>query len=260
MLGHRILWAALLLFLLLLARGRLADLRQALNRRTLIIFTASAALVAANWFIYIYALYSDQILQASLGYFINPILNVVLGLLFLGERLRPWQWLAVALATAAVGVLAGGAESFPWLSIGLAVSFGLYGLIRKTAPIDALLGTLLETIMLTPVALLLIARTSADGGVEPWTLLLLIASGAQTALPLLWFSNAARRMPLSVLGFFQYLAPTCQFLLAVFVYDEPFSQLQLISFGLIWAALIVFSYDAGRQRQRGAIGLRAAAR
>ncbi|MCB1035459.1 MAG: EamA family transporter RarD [Acidobacteria bacterium] len=255
-LAFRVLWGMVLLFLLLRWRGRVGELvRSFQSGRLLRIFALSAFLIGINWYLYLYAVLQGHILQASLGYFINPLFNVLLGMLFLHERLRPAQWLAVGLAAVAVAQLAAQAGTFPWISLTLVLTFGIYGLVRKTAPADALLGMNLETAFLVPVAgsyvCLLAARGEARFVEADTSLLVLVAfTGVMTALPLLWFSNAARRLPLSTLGFFQYIAPTGQFLLAVFHYHEPFSALQLRSFVLIWIALAIFSFEAHRHHRR----------
>lgn len=233
---------------ILLASRRGAQLRSLLEPRVLAVFLGSGLLLAANWFTFVYAVVHEEVVQASLGYFLNPILNVVLGMVFLGERLRPGQWLAVCLAGAGVAQLATRGDTFPWLALTLAFSFGFYGLVRKTAPADALLGSVLETALLAPLALLLLAvlylRGNAAPPVDPMTVTLFVLAGVLTAVPLLCFSNGARRLTLTTLGFFQYTAPTCQFLLAVLAFGEPFSRLQLRSFLLIWTAVAVFTGEA----------------
>lgn len=255
-LAFRVLWGMVLLFLLLRWRGRVRELlRTVRSPRVLRTFAFSALLIGVNWYLYLYAVLSDQILQASLGYFINPLFNVLLGMVFLRERLRPAQWLAVGLAAVAVAQLAARAGAFPWISLTLVLTFGIYGLVRKTAPADALVGMNLETGFLVPVAAgYLILRVHQGEavfvGAPPGLLVLLAFTGVMTALPLLWFSNAARRLPLSTLGFFQYIAPTGQFLLAVLLYREPFSALQLRSFVLIWIALAIYSFEAHRHHRR----------
>ncbi|HVS65194.1 MAG TPA: EamA family transporter RarD [Thermoanaerobaculia bacterium] len=261
-LGHRVLWALPFLLPLLAWRRRLPELRGLARPRLLTTFGVSGLLLCANWFIFLYSIHSEQTLQASLGYFINPILNVVLGMVFLGERLRPAQWTAVGLATVAVIVMTIDAGTLPWLSLLLAASFGLYGLVRKTAPADALLGSNLEMLLLLPVAALFLTQRWSAGAGEVWTSQpstapLLLASGALTAFPLLWFSNSARRVSLTTLGFLQYLAPTGQFALAVWVFREPFRPLQLAGFAVIWTALATFTWDA-RSTARRNRALRAA--
>jgi chloramphenicol-sensitive protein RarD len=242
-LSHRIVWALLVyLVLLVVSRqlgGWLAALKERQNRRVL---AASAALVGVNWYLYIYAIEQSMILQASLGYFINPLVNVVLGMIFLGERLRTIQKVAVGLAIAGIGVMASGASSGLWISLCLAGSFGTYGLLRKTAKVESLPGATTEALYLVPFCLAYIFQLESAGeghflSVDAKTTALFMTAGIVTAAPLLWFAGAARRIPLSTLGFIQYLAPTGQFLLAVFVYDEPVDSTRLTAFCFIWVAL-----------------------
>ncbi|MCH9652166.1 MAG: EamA family transporter RarD [Deltaproteobacteria bacterium] len=256
LLAYRIVAAMVVFLLLLVWRGRFRELQRGYrDLRTLRFFVLAALLIGFNWYLYVYAVATGNILQGSLGYFMNPLFNVVLGMVFLGERLRPWQWVAVALAAAGVMQLAIRSETFPWIAIALMVSFGFYGLVRKVSPVDALVGSNLETSLLVPLAAGFLVWLGFRGEAyflqaSPGRLLLLVATGLMTALPLLWFSNAARRLPLTTLGFFQYLAPTLQFLIAVGVYGEPFSSLQLRCFGCIWVALVIFSLEARRHRRR----------
>lgn len=255
-LAHRVVWALLVFYLLLRFRNRVGELvEKARQPRVLRVFALSAALIAFNWCLYVYAVFSAQIVEASLGYFINPLLNVALGMVFLGERLRPAQWVAVLLAAAGVVQLSVAAGGLPWIALSLALSFGLYGLVRKTAPVGALLGSNLETGLLLPAAVgylgwLVLRGDSAFTAADPRTLFFLAASGLMTALPLLWFSNAARRLPLKTLGFFQYLAPTGQLLLGVLVYGEPFTAVQVRSFLCIWIALALFTVENHLARRR----------
>jgi chloramphenicol-sensitive protein RarD len=267
--GHRVLWGMLLFFLLLSWRGRRGELAVALRRpRTLGTFALTALLLGINWFLFIYSVYIDRVVEASLGYFINPLLNVVLGFVFLRERPRPVQWLAVLLTAAGVVRLAttgtGAIEGVPWIGLTLAATFGFYGLVRKTAKADALLGSNLETLWMLPPALGYLAWLTASGQ-DAWnqapasTLVWVPLTGFMTAFPLLCFSNAARRLPLTTLGFFQYIAPTCQFLLAVFAFGEPFTRAELVGFVLIWIALAVFAVESSmirrvRTRPRGKKG------
>jgi chloramphenicol-sensitive protein RarD len=262
LIGHRVLWGMLLFFLLLTWRGRRGELAAALRQpRTLGLFALTALLLGTNWFLFIYSVAVGQVVEASLGYFINPLLNVVLGFLFLRERPRPVQWIAVALAAAGVTCLAvtglGASAGVPWIGLTLAATFGLYGLVRKTAKADALLGSNLETLWMLPLAVLYVVWLTASGEaawphVPTTTQLWVPVTGAMTALPLLWFSNAARRLPLTTLGFFQYIAPTAQFLLAVFAFGEPFSRAELLGFVLIWIALATFAIESRVARPRPA--------
>lgn len=250
--AHRIVWAFLIFAGLLVARRQGPDLIAGARRqRALPLFALSSALIACNWLTFVYAMATARVLEASLGYFLNPIVSVVLGMLVMGERLRRAQWSAVGLGTLGVAQLAAQAHTLPWISLVLACSFGLYGLIRKTAPMAALPGSTLETGFALPVAALYLAflwTTGAAhfGRLDPTTDLLLVSTGVITAAPLLWFSGAARRLPLSTLGFVQYLAPTGQFLLAVFLYGEPFTTVHLRSFACIWTGIAIYSVDSWR--------------
>jgi len=263
LLAHRVSWALLLMAGIATLGGHWAGFRAIFaDRRTLRIMLTSAALVGLNWFIFIYAIISDRVLQASLGYYINPLINVLFGFLFLGERLRPLQKLAVAVAAAGVAYLTIRGGAFPWLALLLALSFGFYGLLRKLAPIGAVSGLTFETLVLAGPAVAFLTYLGAAGagsfgrqGVG--TDLLLIASGAVTAIPLALFAMAVRRIHLSTVGILQYIAPSCMFLLGVFAYGEPFSASRQIAFFCIWAALALYTGESlyrarrlGRERRR----------
>ncbi len=255
-LAHRILWSCILLIPLVLLRGGWRAARDALrNRRTLATLTVTTLLIAANWFTYVWAVNNQRVLEASLGYFINPLVNVLLGVAFLRERVRGWQLAAVLLATAGVLYRTFDAEQFPWLALFLAATFGTYGLLRKTARVDALLGLTVETAVLAPLAgayLVVLAGRgqAAFGAASAWTHVLLFAAGLVTATPLLWFTEAARRLRLTTMGFLQYLAPTGQFLLGLLAFGEPLSRGALVSFACTWAALLIYSLDAVRRARR----------
>ena len=249
-LAHRSAWSAVFLALVTLARGSLRELREPLRRRDVWgALTGSTILIAVNWYTFIYAIEKSALLQASLGYFINPLVSVLLGVVFLRERLRPWQLVGVVLAATGVATLTLRQGNVPWIAIILAVSFGFYGLLRKTMHIGAMAGLTVETWLLFAPSLAVIvyfwshdpARVAALG---VWTHGLLALAGVITALPLLMFAAAARRLRLATMGFMQYIAPTCQFLLAVFLYREPFTRAHLLTFGLIWAALLVYSWES----------------
>jgi chloramphenicol-sensitive protein RarD len=251
-LAHRVVWSVLLLGGLLAMRGQVAvAVRAMADRRTQLTLLGTTALIAVNWLVFIYAVGSGRIMQASLGYFINPLVNVVLGFVFLRERLRPWQVVSVALAAAGVCWNVYHVGHLPWIALTLAFTFGFYGLLRKIVRIDALAGLAVETTMLAPLAVgyvgyLMFAGRSTFGG-QSWAMdLLLIAAGPVTALPLLWFTNAARRVRMMTLGFMQYLAPTGQFLLATLVYRETMRPGLAGCFALIWAGLIIYTADAWR--------------
>jgi chloramphenicol-sensitive protein RarD len=249
-LAHRIIWSALMLagVVLVLKRGR--SILAAATRRTLLMLTASAFFIAVNWLVYIWAVQNDHVLDASLGYFINPLVNVALGMAVLGERVRRIQGAAIALAATGVIVLAFESSGSLWISLVLAFSFGLYGLIRKVVAIDALGGLLIETLLLAPVALavLFVAHGNGDSafGHDRATDGLLVVAGAVTAAPLLLFAAAARRMPYAALGLLQYIAPTLQFALAVFVFGEHLRPANIAAFALIWAGLAVYATDSVR--------------
>jgi chloramphenicol-sensitive protein RarD len=248
-LGHRIVWSVVLLVLLTLVQRRWAPVWTVCrDRRTLLRLCVTTALIANNWGLFIWAVTHDQLLQASFGYFINPLVNVLLGFVFLRERLRRMQTVAVLLAVAGVAYLIIGYGQVPWLALVLAFSFGFYGFLRKTTRADALVGLTVETALLTPIALAYLVYQGlrgdgAFGMVSREMDLLLVSAGVVTAVPLLWFAAAAKRLWYSTLGILQYLAPTGQFLLAVLAYGEPFTREHLISFSLIWAALIIYTAD-----------------
>ncbi|MEM9554761.1 MAG: EamA family transporter RarD [Acidobacteriota bacterium] len=252
-LGHRVVWCALLMAIyLVIRRGRVMGGGLRGRRRAFIMLLGSTLLIATNWYLFILSVVTDRLLQASLGYYVNPLISVVLGMVFLGERMRRLQALSVAVAVVGVAVLTARLGHLPWLSVGLALSFGFYGLLRKTVPASPEEGLTLETWLLLPAALALLVPTHLQGGGAfgtSWSMsLLLVAAGLWTAVPLLWFTHGARRLPLATVGVLQYLAPTGQFLLGVLVYREPFDSAQLVAFVLIWIALAIFTVDARRAR------------
>jgi chloramphenicol-sensitive protein RarD len=257
--AHRILWSLLFLGLLATLTRRWAAIRAAASSgRVLITLATTALLIAVNWLVYVYAVVNGHVLEGSLGYYLNPLVNVLFGVVLLKESLSRPQVAAVLLAGAGVAVLAAGAGSGLWISLTLAASFASYGFLRKVAPVDSLEGLWIETLVLAPVALGWLIWLQADDrlgflnfgiGVE----LLLVLGGAVTAIPLLMFTAAARRLPYSTLGFLQYLAPSLQFLLAVLVFGEPLTTAHFLCFGAIWTALAIFTLDGWRlARQRAA--------
>lgn len=267
-LAHRIIWSAVLLsFLVVFWRRVPIALEAVRSAKTCRVLVATALLVSCNWLIFIWSVAHGYVLQASLGYFINPLVSVVLGLVFLRERLRPWQWASVVLAGLSVAYMTLQADAFPWAAFGMALTFAFYGLLRKTAPVNALIGLTIETVMLLPIALgYLIYLMATDSAVfaarSLWMDGLLIFAGVITAIPLLWFTESARRLKLSTVGFLQYIAPSGHFLLAVFAYGETFETTQLITFSCIWTALVIFTVDAvrftrniGQPRAPRAIGI-----
>ncbi|GAC1348193.1 MAG: EamA family transporter RarD [Myxococcales bacterium] len=247
--SHRIVWSCLLLGVVVLVSRRGAAFAGSLRAPGVLVrYSALAALIAANWLLYVWGINAGFIVEVSLGYFINPLVSVLLGVILLRERLRPWQKIAVAVAAAGVLSLAFAYGAPPWLALSLAVTFGLYGLLKKTAPLGALDGLALETLLLlVPALLYLVASERAGHGAFLHTGgradLLLVAAGPVTAVPLLFFAAAARRTPLSVMGVLQYIAPTLQFLLAVLVYGEAFERSQLVGFCLVWTALAIFGVE-----------------
>ena len=253
---HRIVWSSLLLFLLLFFMGKVpATVRALKQSKTLLVLTLSASILAANWFLFIWAVNNDHLLDASLGYYINPLLNVALGMMFLGERLRKLQIVAVVLAVIGVGVQLVMLGSLPIISFALAGSFACYGLIRKKLPIDTFIGLFIESLVMLPVALLIwhfyLSSVTANMFNNDITLnLLLIFAGIVTTAPLLCFTAAAKRLPLSTLGFFQYIGPSIMFLLATFHYQEPLSSAKLITFAFIWSALALYSLDSFRHQKK----------
>lgn len=250
LLAHRVVWALALLVVLLAARGRLRGLFQAMrDRRTMLVFSASAILLATNWLVYIWGVQNGHVVETSLGYFINPLVNVLFGVLFLHERLRIGQIAAFGLATAGVFYLTYVYGSLPWIALVLAGSFGVYGLLRKTATLGSLEGLTLETlVMLVPAAGYLIflesQGTAAFGHSGLFTTVLLALAGVFTSVPLVLFAAGARRINLTTLGILQYIAPTLQFLLGVFAYGETLNQERLIGFALIWAALLIYTGES----------------
>jgi len=254
---HRTVWSLVFVVLVLMVRNQWAWIRQVRSsKRTLAIFAGSTCLLGLNWFTYIWAVNAGHVVDASLGYFINPLVSVLLGVLFLREQLRPWQVVAIGLATGGVLFLTLGLGAFPWIALTLALTFGFYGLLRKTAPLGSLEGLGLETAILSVPAFvylvyLQLSGVSAFGHAGVTVSGLLAFTGVVTAFPLLMFAYAARSTTLATVGILQYIAPTLQFLLGVLVYGEPFSHTRLIGFAVIWTALIIYSLEGFREeRQR----------
>ena len=242
-LANRILWSLLLIGGIMVATGGGARLRAVIVQpRLMLLLVTSAVLIAANWLIYTWAVLNGHVLDTSLGYFINPLISIIFGVVLLGERLARAQWLAVGLATTGVAVIAIANGALPLVSLGVALSFALYGLVRKFAAVDAVTGLLVETIILTPVALgWLLTRPDGLFGRPAATEALLIAGGALTAVPLLLFGIATRWLKLSTIGLMQYIAPTMVFLLAVFLFGEVLTTSRLFAFGCIWAGLALYT-------------------
>lgn len=245
-LSHRMIWSAVFLsgLLLLLRRGsEVALVLRSPHRLVLLLVTA--LLLSGNWGLYIYGVNTDRVVETSLGYFINPLVSVLLGYLFLKERLSRLQQLAALLAALGVGYFIWQFGAVPWIALGLAFSFAFYGLLRKVVAVPPMVGLAVETLLITPAAIALVFYWSDRGQShlnDSWQMLLLfVGAGVMTSLPLLWFNNAAKRLRLSTLGFFQYLAPSIQLMLGVFLYHEPFTATHFVTFACIWAALLLYS-------------------
>ena len=252
LLAHRILWSFVALALVLVVRREPGALREAARGRGPALL--AAVMIGVNWLVYIWAVNAGYIVETSLGYFINPLLNVLLGVLCFRERLRPEQWAALGLATAGVGALTLAYGRLPWIALTLAGTFAGYGIVKKRTCAGPVAGLTLETALLLPLALAWLAwcaavpSASAAVPVDPRTLALLAGGGVVTTIPLLLFAHAAPQIPLSLIGLLQYLAPTLQFLLGVLVYREPFSRSQAIGFGLVWAGLLLFAAESWMSR------------
>lgn len=253
--AQRILWSLVLMAVLIAVGRRMTALKAAFaNPRAMLILTASALLIGVNWLIYVWGVNNDHVLETSLGYFLNPLVNVLLGVALLKERLRTAQTVAVLIAAAGVAVLALSAQGGLWISLSLAFSFGTYGLLRKIAPVESIEGLTIETLLLAPLAfgwLLWLASAGRLGfGDDAGVSGLLVFGGVATAVPLLLFAAAARRMRYATLGLLQYIAPTIQFLLAVFAFGEPLTTPHLICFAAIWTGLALYAADGLRASRR----------
>ncbi len=248
--GHRIGWSFILLMIYIVITKQWKDFRSvAFAPKTIGIYSIAAVLLSLNWLIYVWGVNSGFIVETSLGYYINPLISVLLGVIFLRERLRPLQWVPVGIATLGVGYLTFVYGRLPWIALSLAFSFGFYGFVKKLSPLGSLYGLTLETGIVFPIALVYLVfvgftGTGAflhDGGRVD---LFLISAGIVTTIPLLMFASAAKQIPLTIIGLLQYVAPTLQFLIGVFIYKEAFDQSHLIGFGIVWVALIIFAVES----------------
>ncbi len=244
--GHRIGWSFILLFLIVLATGQWQAFRRAaISSKMIRIYLVAAVLISVNWFTYVWAVTHGFVVETSLGYYINPLFSVLLGVTIFHERLRPVQWIPIALAALGVLYLTIAYRALPWISLALAFSFGLYGMVKKVAPLGSLYGLTLETglLFLPALAYLLVCELAGQGAflhsgvTKDW---MMVGAGLVTTVPLLLFASAAPRVPLTMIGILQYVNPTMQFLLGVLVYHEPFTHDRLIGFGLVWLGLILF--------------------
>ncbi|MBM7867819.1 EamA family transporter RarD [Heliobacterium gestii] len=262
-LAHRIGWSFLFVMMIIFATGQWKTMKSAIGKRenwfTLI---TGSLLISANWFIYIWAVNNGHMVEASLGYYINPLLNVATGVLFLKERLNRGQIAAIGLAAVGVLFLTAQFGQVPWIALSLAITFTLYGLAKKKVSFEPLIGLAVETAMVTPLALLYLLYLHGQGvdafsGGTALARTLLMGAGVVTAMPLLWFAQGARRIPLSTIGFIQYLSPTMSLLLGIFLYHEPFTNVHAVSFTLIWSALVIYSLShlkGMREARRAAAG------
>ena len=247
--AHRLVWGCVFAFVWLGVRRELGHVRKALfTSRTGLLLCLSALLISINWITYVYGIANNRVVETSLGYFINPLVNVLLGVLVLSERLNRTQWTAVAIAATGVTYLTWSAGHLPWIALTLAFSFGLYGLVRKLVQVDALAGFASETLVLLPFGIgeLIWCESMGTGVIGPATTglnLLLVVGGPLTAIPLVLFAFGARRIPYSTVGLLQYIGPTIQLVLAIFVFHEPFSHTRMIGFLLIWSALAIYAAD-----------------
>lgn len=245
LISHRIGWSFILLMLVIFVTGQLKDFRFTINARTFRIYFIAALLIGVNWLVYVWAVNAGFIVETSLGYFINPLLSMLMGVIFLRERLRLTQWIPVGLAAIGVGYLTFVYGRPPWIALVLAFSFATYGLIKKIAPLGSLYGLTLETgiLFLPALAYLIFTEVNGTGAFLHDTTpvnMLLVGAGVVTTIPLLMFASAAQRIPLTMVGVLQYIAPTIQFALGVFLYKEPFDRAHLIGFSIVWIALIIF--------------------
>lgn len=249
MLAHRIIWSVPTGLILIVIARNWQDLRAALKRQHVLWLSISALLIGINWLVYIWAVDQERVMEASLGYYINPLINVLIGAVFFAERLRPAQWLAVAMASVGVAVMTIALGYLPWVSLVLCFTFAFYSVIRKQVQVDSRAGFVVEAALLAPLAMIWLGwfmgqpggRLMGDGG---WDIPLLLVSGPITATPLILFAIAAKRLRLSTIGMMQYLGPTLQFLISVFVFKEVFGLTHAVAFGCIWTALIVFTLDS----------------
>ena len=251
-LAHRVFWSFLFVFVLLMLGKRLAQVKEVLAvRKNAYMVLISGFLISVNWFLYIWAVNHDQVIEASLGYYINPLLSFALGVIVLREGMNRWQFISILLAAVGVLILIIEFGNIPWIALSLATTFALYGLTKKLVQLDSLITLGLETLMVFPFALgylffLQSTGTSSLGQISLITFILLACSGAFTAIPLFWFAQAAKRLPYTTISFIQYISPTISLILGIFLFKESFTWVHLVSFGFIWLALIVYSITSNR--------------
>jgi chloramphenicol-sensitive protein RarD len=246
--AHRVTWSFIFLVFLIALRKEFSQILKSFTKKIILTYSIAGILLAINWLTYVWGVNAGFVVETSLGYFINPLVSVVLGVVFLKEKLRKLQWIPVVLATIGVVYLAIDHGSLPWIALVLASTFGTYGLIKKVAPLPSIHGLTIETgaVLIPAVIFLLFVQfngTAAFGHASPLTTFLLALSGIITAIPLILFASGAPKVPLTTIGILQYIAPTIQFLIGVFIYDEPFTTGKLIGFSIVWIALIIFTVE-----------------
>ncbi|MEW9669907.1 EamA family transporter RarD [Ammoniphilus sp. 3BR4] len=253
-LSHRVVWSFLTIALIISLRAGWKKARAAIqDRRQIIGITACSIMIAINWVIFIWAVNVGRVVETSLGYYINPLISVVVGVFLLKEKLHKGQWLAIFIAALGVTFMTFSYGQVPWISLTLALSFALYGFFKKSVPVEPMIGLLWETLIAFPVALLYLSYMQYKGTETFFqqslpVLIAMAVAGIATLLPLLWFAEAAKRLPLSTVGFIQYLAPTTTLLLAIFVFHEPFTKTELFSFSLIWLSLVIYTFSTWNSR------------
>ncbi|WP_312113935.1 EamA family transporter RarD [Brevibacillus reuszeri] len=253
-LAHRIIWSVLFVAIIIVVTKRIRKLRESVSGAKMIgALIVCSLLISANWLLYIWAVNNDQVMQTSLGYYINPLITVLMGVIFLKEKMHVGQWVSLVLAACGVLYITIQYGEFPWIALSLALTFAFYGLAKKVVKLEAIIGLAWETLFVAPIALayliwLQISGTETISLLAWWQVLLLTLAGIGTALPLYWFAQAAIRLPLSMVGFIQYLSPTISLLSAIFLFHEPFTTTHLISFSLIWSALIIFTISSLRRK------------
>lgn len=252
-LAHRIFWSFLFVFVLLMVGKRMVLLKEVLsNRKNRYTVMISGFLISANWFVYIWAVNHDHVIEASLGYYINPLLSFALGVIVLRESLHRWQVISILIAAIGVAILTIEFGKIPWIAFALALTFALYGLTKKLVQLDSLIALGLETLMVFPVALIYLFSLQSNGDsslaqVSFLTIGLLACSGMVTTIPLFWFAQGAKRIPFTMVSFIQYVSPSISLLLGVFLYKEPFTWIHLVSFGCIWSALLLYTISSNTQ-------------
>ena len=260
--AHRVIWSLVVVGAILKVQGRMGEVSAALKeRRTLLVIALSAALLALNWLVFIWAVEVNRVLDVSLGYFINPLVNVVLDMVFLGEKQSRWQWLSITIAVLAMLIQSIGLGAFPLVALTLAFSFGGYGYLRKTVAVGSAPGLFIEALLMLPVALAFLGYTIVVSGAgvqaDPLKMTYLVLTGPATAGALLMFAFAARRMRLTTLGMFQYIAPSMHFMIAIWLFKEPLNTIQLLSFIMIWISIGIYTMDSvgfGKKRERKSSG------